>query len=51
MSITFVPISLHRGAVKYTERGLMTKNKNKNCIFLIGNEECNDNSLIKHGFI
>lgn len=52
MSITFVPISLHRGAVKYyTEHGLITKNKNKNCIFLIGNEECNENALIKHGFV
>lgn len=51
MSISFVPISNHKGADKYfTEKGYLTNSKSNDCIFFIGNDKCDDKNLVKHGF-
>lgn len=52
MSITFVPISPHKGSYKYyMEKGYATDSKNPDCIFFIGNDKCNNTILKEHGFI
>lgn len=51
MSLSFTPIEVHKGANKYYyEKGYYTNNSSKDCIYFIGNDNCNNNTLIKHGF-
>lgn len=51
MSISFVPIAIHKGADKYyMEKGYATNSKSRDCIFFIGNDRCDTSILEEHGF-
>lgn len=51
MSITFVPIAIHKGADKYyTEKGYSTNSKSSDCIYFVGKDKCTDTILEEHGF-
>lgn len=48
MTFTYIPIPLNKGVKKYfEEKGFISYNKSNNCIYYLGNIECNKNNLNK----